>query len=154
MGPAGPPGANTFSSRPGRYVCIARNDNQIMVLNIGEIQVFGPVNGVETRLAIVGGKQSSTLGGYPNSNVYDNNISTFAHTMGTDLNPKTAWDWMCVDLGSEKEISKVIVYNREDCCRDRIIGTRLEIKNSSENVIWTRDFPATARQYYEFLVRQ
>lgn len=41
--------------------------------------------------------------------------------------------WVMIDLGSTKNISKVVVYNRVDCCQDRAIPLRLEVSDDGIN---------------------
>ena len=130
----------------GRYVRVARSDNLPEFINIAEIYVYGPENGVEKQRTITGASSSSTYLNFPASNVYNNLTTDFVHT-----NADT-WGWIEVDLGREVPISKVQVYNRSDS-QQRIIGCRLEIYNASKILIWTRDFPAVGRVYYEFLIR-
>ena len=37
--------------------------------------------------------------------------------------------WVMIDLGSTKNISRVVVYNRVDCCQERAIPLRLEVSD-------------------------
>jgi hypothetical protein len=48
----------------------------------------------------------------------------------TDTGPN---QWVMIDLGSSKNISKVVVYNRAECCQDRAIPLRLEVSDDGAN---------------------
>lgn len=48
----------------------------------------------------------------------------------TDTGPN---QWVTIDLGSPKNISKVVVYNRVECCQERAIPLRLEVSDDNVN---------------------
>jgi hypothetical protein len=45
--------------------------------------------------------------------------------------------WMQVDLGGDKVISKIVIYNRTACCMDRINGCNLVVKNAAGTNVLT-----------------
>jgi hypothetical protein len=48
----------------------------------------------------------------------------------TDNGPN---QWVTIDLGSPKSISKVVVYNRVECCQERAVPLRLEVSDDNVN---------------------
>jgi hypothetical protein len=44
---------------------------------------------------------------------------------------------MTVDLGSTYVIDQIIIRSRRDCCSGRVIGSKVEIRDSAQNVIFT-----------------
>lgn len=67
---------------------------------------------------------------------------------GWDTITHTNWDvgaWWSVWFGTDAVVNKVYVWNRIDCCRDRIGGVRVELLDgiNAGNVVASRDFPAT-----------
>ena len=77
-------------------------------------------------LALTGtASQSSTLSGYPPSNLNDNNPSTMAHT---DQNG--THEWMNIDLGSIQSIGLIKIANRQDCCQDRLSNVYVMVSSS------------------------
>ncbi len=50
--------------------------------------------------------------------------------------------WWQVDLGSEKKINKIIIYNRTDCCADRLSNYQVSISNKADfsTHIYQQDF--------------
>jgi hypothetical protein len=44
--------------------------------------------------------------------------------------------WWQVDLGSRKKISKIIIYNRTDCCVDRLSNYQVTISNKAADAVW------------------
>ena len=68
-------------------------------------------------------EQSTTTAGGPSSKAVDGNtnskyaFSSCTHTMATD---DTASHWWQVDLGGMHQIGDVHIYNRADCCSERL----------------------------------
>lgn len=55
----------------------------------------------------------------------------FAHTSGFELAP-----WLEVDLGETKNIAKIVVLNRTDCCYNTILNANIEILDEYRNSIY------------------
>ncbi len=71
-----------------------------------------------TNIAPLGtASQSSeyTISSYPASNAIDDNLNNFSHTKSN-----TSDAWWEVDLGSDSNIDEIVIYNRVDCCKDRL----------------------------------
>lgn len=114
-----------------------------MPLHITEIQAYD-----DTGVVVSSGKnvyQSSMhADGYP-ERVVDGKIDgnfrnkTVNHTLNTsDINNP---EHIEIDLGKEYNIVRVDVYNRTDCCKDRIIGSTVSLLDSNRKVMvsqkWT-----------------
>ena len=76
-----------------------------------------PIFGAElANIAPLGTATESTeYPGYPATNAIDGNYANFTHTNVPDATP--TWQ---VDLGKEYAIEKVILYNRTNCCPERL----------------------------------
>ena len=98
-------------------------DDKNKILNLAELEVFD-VSG--TNLAA--GKTVTGSSEYPSphlwSNLTDGDKTNFAHTLGRT---PSEYDSMTVDLGAEKEIKKLVITNRTDCCQNRAIGIKAMI---------------------------
>jgi hypothetical protein len=128
-GPSAPAG-----SPKGRYVKLEQTiaydesaegnvDDKNKILNLAELEVFD-VSG--TNLAA--GKTVTGSSEWPAphlwSNLTDGNKTNFAHTKGRT---EEEIDYLQVDLGAEKEIKKLVITNRTDCCKNRAIGIKAVI---------------------------
>jgi hypothetical protein len=40
--------------------------------------------------------------------------------------------WWQVDLGNQKNIKKIVIYNRTDCCADRLSNYQVSISNKAD----------------------
>jgi beta-glucuronidase len=54
---------------------------------------------------------------YPAENAVDGNVSNFAHTAEGDAQP-----WWQVDLGESVTLDAIALWNRADCCQERVQG--------------------------------
>ena len=66
------------------------------------------------------------------ANLTDGDKTNFAHTKGRT---EEEMDYMQIDLGSEKKIKKLVLTNRTDCCKDRIIGVKVEILDKQQSKV-------------------
>ena len=83
----------------------------------------------ENMLTIVSAEMKNQFETYYPSNLMDGNLNNFAHTKKVEDGM-----WMRVNLKTESSVTKVIVYNRDDCCKDRIVGASVFIKKGEEYV--------------------
>jgi hypothetical protein len=119
-------------------------------LNLAEIKVYSKKGGPNiitpnTPVTKPSGYQGDV---FPARNFVDGDTGetyNFACTSGGDV------PWIQVDLGSMIEIYKVVVYNREDCCRARILGAVLQILNDENDMIYvSNNVNSTNRNYAWF----
>lgn len=67
----------------------------------------------------------------PMVNLTDGKMDNFAHTNG----PADVNDWMEIDLGATMEISRIEVYNRADCCKDRVGGIQVSVLDENKDIV-------------------
>jgi hypothetical protein len=116
----------------GRYVKIEQP--VVGPMNLAEVQVFSTdgqtniaLNKKVTQSSVYDERQ------FPPSNLVDGNPNNFAHTTGQDQ------PWVQIDLGNDYPITKVVVYNRVDCCQDRINGAVIGIIDSNMNTTYVSE---------------
>jgi len=128
-------------------------DDKNKILNLAELEVFA--KGGTTSLAA--GKTVEAANFHPAGplgNLVDGNFTNFGHTLGRTPDD---FDAMTVDLGSVKEIGKIKITNRVDCCQKRAIGVKAVILGAdgttviketpeitTEAATYTFTFPGTA----------
>ena len=55
------------------------------------------------------------------------------------IHTKTSRDsWWELDLGKLVNVKKIVIYNRPDCCRDRLNGATVSLIDRDHNTVWTR----------------
>lgn len=103
------------------------------VLSLAEVQAYEDgVNIAQQGTAT----QSSTSGGALAGRAIDGNTNGdyFAHSVSSTSSAEGSW-WE-LDLGEEHRVSSVILYNRVDCCGDRINPARILLLTREREVVW------------------
>ena len=120
--PLGPVAQPTLRIEPpvglsARYICIRNPAAE--PLSIAEIEVYAGIYAGKAR-------QSSVVFGASADRAIDGNIDghyprgSVTHTAGNDSGPTDSAPWIEVDLGKPVPVGAVTIYNRTDCCGDRI----------------------------------
>eukprot|EP00964_Phaeocystis_antarctica_P014150 scaffold7787_cov65-Phaeocystis_antarctica.AAC.1 len=68
---------------------------------------------------------------YPASNCVDGNLNNFCHSRGRVSDPS-----LTLDLGTATQVAYVAVYNRRDCCQDRLADYTVSYRIRSTDA-WT-----------------
>lgn len=105
----------------GQYIMVSK----VGTLHLSEIEVFD-VNGVLVSRNKKVSMSSIYSNTYPESNLVDGEINNFVHT-NMELVPQ----FVKVDLGKNYNISKIVITNRYDCCKERIEGAIVSIINDA-----------------------
>ena len=146
---SGSTGPTTPSGPPkGRYVKLVHTvaydansegnvDDKNKIINLTELEVFDASG---TNLAagktVTGSSEYSSTHGY--INLTDGNKTNFAHTKGRT---EEEIDYLQVDLGSEKEIKKLVITNRTSCCKSRAVGVKAVILAADDTTV-VKETPA------------
>nr|XP_025044461.1 uncharacterized protein LOC112547122 [Pelodiscus sinensis] len=104
------------SGLEGRYVTITEAENLALRRPVTQSSTYDPNNEFSGPSKAVDGNRNGTY-----------NHGSCSHTR-FDTEP-----WWNVDLGSRHSVSVVIVKNREDCCWERLQGTRIHVGDSLAN---------------------
>lgn len=140
----------TFAiNRSARYVRVELNGDAPRTLTLAEMQVFGPPNLAQGKPT----EQSSDGWGGVSSRAVDGNTNgSYGGGSVTHTNVQ-AQPWWTVDLGAPHNVGVVELYNRTDCCADRLRNFKLLVSN--DNVNWTSfDYPGQAPTVLPFTVNR
>ena len=128
----------TLSNTLGRYVRVQLTGTNY--LSLAEVQVFGWVT-TQTDLALSKvASQSSTIFGGDASRAVDGNSSGDFSAASVSHTNADAYAWWQVDLGASATVSIIAVWNRTDCCSDRLSDYWVFISNTPFS---SSDTPAT-----------
>ena len=101
-------------------------------MNIAEVQVFDTEgNNVSAGKQVSMSSFYTANNSFPGKNLVDGNLNNFAHTSCSDKG------WMKIDLESTVAIARITVYNRVDCCKDRLRGTTVQVLDASGSPVYT-----------------
>ena len=105
-----------------RYIKLsAQNKN----LGLNQIVCYNEKNENITNGKIVTASSTSSIASSTLTNGVLNGLNPFR----TSNNGES---WISIDLETNMEISKCIIYNRKDCCHEEIIGSKLSLQNSDK----------------------
>ena len=127
----------------GRYIKLQYS--RVDWLNLVQIFVYSTKNGpniITPNTSVTG---SSEWGGYPMSNIVNGKhaaLYNIAHSGRYEV------PWLIVDLGSSVPIYKIIIINRRDCCRERILGTTLSILDEVNTPVYISNPVTTTNIIY------
>jgi hypothetical protein len=130
----------------GRYIRL--DYNHVNCLNLAQILVYSSEGGPNLITAQTPVTRSSVgyWGNiYPSANFVNqkgNQWGNFVHTSCGDV------PWIEVDLGSVVRIHKVVVWNRQDCCQSRVVGTVLSILDGDREKVYISNPIRTTNQTY------
>jgi hypothetical protein len=118
-----------------RYVYLVRSTKFVgdHYLNVAEIQVFSGSKNVAQGKRV---KASSEYPGYPARHLTDGNLTNMAHTQNS------TYEWFEIDLGALYRIDAVVIVNRTDCCKHRLHGTYVYLKDYHSKRKTSRRFTA------------
>jgi len=84
---------------------------------------------------------SLVLDGDTNGNFND---GTVFHTMN-QVDP-----WLRIDLGLTATVSRVNIWNRSDCCWERLVGAKMQLLDSSGNILHTETVGSISNSFFSF----
>ena len=114
----------------GRYVTMYNTVKGI--LNIAEFQVHsGNESPSKGKLAIFSSHyMENNAIAFPVTGITDVDENTISHTSGNEP------PWITIDLGAEYPVDRIYIINRKTST-GRIIGAKLEVKDSGHNIVFT-----------------
>lgn len=117
---------------PIRYITISTNNNYIQLSQLAVYSADNPT------VNIALGKSTSAINtsGGKSSDAVDGNLTSRKYPGGYISTATTTESWT-LDLGQEYPLSKIVYYNRGDCCQDRAISMTLTLKSSANITIWS-----------------
>lgn len=113
-------------------------------LSLAEVQVYSG-----NKLISSSGKanQVTTFRSAVADKAIDGNASgAFFNDSVTHTQPgKSVW-WE-LDLGSDREITKLVIHNRTDCCGERINPAQIVLRDSARKIAWQNTIESTQKRY-------
>jgi hypothetical protein len=123
----------------GRYVRISHSATKSQFLTMAEVQVFS------SNINIAPGGKATQSSNYTNSSaakaIDGNHNGSFATCSCTTEQSGAWWE---LDLGNLTDIDSIAVWNRTDCCPERLDNVSIEILDEQRKVIATRTLKQSA----------
>jgi len=77
----------------------------------------------------------NTVAANANDGLFNGSYPQITHTDGSAA--PTFWQ---VDLGSTKPVDQIVLWNRLDCCQERLTNFRVSVLNAGDVELWGQDF--------------
>jgi hypothetical protein len=117
------------------------------ILSLAEVQVFtGHVNLALFKTAIQSTSIHNTVAGLAVDGNRDGDFSAGSVTH-TQAYPRQWWE---VDLGRQSEISSVPLYNRVDCCQDRLTNFEVHLFDFAHSLVYNATHGSDEENKYDF----
>ncbi|MGB1127429.1 MAG: discoidin domain-containing protein [Opitutales bacterium] len=130
----------------GRFVRIEL-PGDTRILSLAEVEVFSAGKNIAVKQKA--SASSAAHGGVPERAVDGNTDGNFANGSVTCTQEPSANPWWEVDLGRTVDVETIQVFNRSDCCGDRLNGFTLKILNGKRQVVFSKE-NVQAGQVIEF----
>ncbi|MCA9211680.1 MAG: discoidin domain-containing protein [Planctomycetales bacterium] len=130
------PGPPTKTLAMGRFVKV-RLEGEKRILQLAEVQILETGTGNELQKEGKASQSADHLDTDKAEKAIDGNIDgdhgkgSVSHT-AESTNP-----WWLVDLGEAKDIGKIVIHNRSDCCGDRLKDAIVEVFDASLTIVST-----------------
>ncbi|RVU83719.1 hypothetical protein EOL70_15450 [Leucothrix sargassi] len=118
-----------------------RFENGYMILRVDRGQTSTGTAG--NNLAIYGeASQSTTSHGGSASRAIDGDTSGAWKNGSVTHTANSSNSWWEVELAQNSNIDQIVIYNRTDCCTDRLEDFSVSVLDDNDNVVWTQIYTA------------
>merc|ERR1711862_991030 len=122
------------------------------VLSLAEVQVFGTMVGTNLALNVIASQSSTGYDGSASRAIDGNIDGHYGHNSvtRTDEHNKGKQWWM-VDLKRDAVIQRIVVWNRSDCCQERLSNSEIQILDKSGAIVAKKSIGnASGKEKFEF----
>ena len=121
------------------------------VIHLSEVQVFAVVNGVETNVALASSGATATQSStYPNQVDFtaSNAINGQQSGLTSDITHTNFENdpWWEVELTDSYDVTQIVIWNRKDCCSEKLSGAVLSLLDANGDVMIEYNFGDTKNQ--------
>lgn len=139
-------------------------------INLSRVQLYG-INGTEIIPPNITAHTNSYVKDYPPSNLIDENIDNFAHTLNESKNKPEGIPhfnfryysdpvndkshdppYFIIALKEPTELSKIVITNRTGCCQDRVDNIKVILYN--DNIENLREQWSNLREQWSYTIRK
>lgn len=140
----------------GQYVRVRtlvgrRKPGEKKILQVAELQIIETGSDEELQKSATV-RQSSTHEKGEAKKAIDGNTEQDFNKGSVSHTNEEEDPWLVVDLGEVKDISTIKLFNRGDCCGDRLNGFTIEVLDGGLNVVWSQTIDdATDKSVAEYV---
>ena len=114
------------------------------VLSLAEVQVYSG----EKLISLLGkARQPTTFNNATADKAIDGKTSGAFSEGSVSHTESGSYIWWELDLGADQEITKIVIYNRTDCCAERINPAHIMLRNNAQRIMWQANIETTRTRY-------
>lgn len=113
-----------------------RHVGEDKILSLAEVSIIEKDSGKKLQSAGKASQSSAEYGGDADRAVDGNNEQAFGENSVTHTQVEN-YPWWQLDLGKPAMVGKIKIWNRSDCCGDRLEGAVVELLDADRNVVWS-----------------
>ncbi|MEK6247091.1 MAG: discoidin domain-containing protein [Planctomycetales bacterium] len=127
--------APTKTLAKGQFIRV-RLEGTGRTLALAEVQVVETGSGKPLHMDKKASQSSEEYQGTADRAIDGNTAQLFSENSTTHTVTED-YPWWLVDLGAESDIGRIKIWNRSDCCGNRLTDAVIEILSPEKNVIWS-----------------
>jgi F5/8 type C domain/PA14 domain len=130
----------TVAGRRVKIQSLGLNRDHNHYLHLAEVKALGPdvtLKNWAREPVAVATQSTAYSASFPAANAIDGNANTIHHTSSV------AGSWLQVDLGADRLVDSVELFNRRDCGQNRLSNFRVSVLDASDAVLVSKDFYST-----------
>ncbi|MGA1863886.1 MAG: discoidin domain-containing protein [bacterium] len=131
------------------YTLIARNKKGKEVKSEAEILIIHSKPSEYKNLALEAGSKASqsatAYGGSPERAIDGNPDGNYSHNSVTHTDDRLN-SWWQVELPKPAKIEEIVIWNRSDCCGNRLSNLRISVLDDSQKEVWGKNFRGPVNQ--------
>jgi hypothetical protein len=128
------PGENISFTMPQMAHFVKLSNSGSHCLHVAEVEVFDENNKLISREKPTSQSSDYNTTGTSDKAVDGNKSGNWSDKSVTHTQCKSN-QWLMINLGGPRRVKKVVVYNRTDCCTERIAGTKVSLLDRDEKEI-------------------
>ena len=113
-----------------------RHVGENKILSLAEVSIIEKDSGKKIQPAGKASQSSAEYGAEADRAVDGNNEQAFGENSVTHTQVEN-YPWWQLDLGKTAMVGKIKIWNRSDCCGDRLEGAVVELLDADRNVVWS-----------------
>ncbi len=119
----------------GQFVRV-RHLGEDKILTLAEVAVIEKDSGKKLHGGGKASQSSEEYGGEAGRAIDGNKEQAFGENSVTHTKVEN-YPWWQLDLGQPAMVGKIKIWNRSDCCGDRLEGAVVELLDADRNVVWS-----------------
>ena len=131
-----------------------RLEGEGQILTLAEVEVIETGTGNKLQSDGTASQSSVDYGAEANRAIDGNSAQAFGKNSVTHTRTED-YPWWTLDLGKSADVGRIKIWNRSDCCGERLEGAIVELLDADRNIVWSDSIEeASDGSVHEFVNQQ